>query len=360
MSQDDATQNAIKIIGDWYADERWRIAPHPRGGLMLGAVIWGRWYTDIFTDYGLPTILAPDNVAALQDAVIAIYTDEAGRDRLEMNTMAARDAGIQVQIHILPADIIAAHERPFLCLAAAQQLLVTRAARANMNFHTLMPDHKYSARYFPNLKRLGAIHRNIAHGGLNVARPPYAQFEVYRQPNGSLAIPARVLGTVGWQNTIMCPMNDRTPDAMPDEHYQVWRARDRAMLFNCYANPAYMTPMICRKMDSPNMTTGTLDCHTKALFRGDFCIPTVDDDMAFLSLGNAVQGTGRAANYTTLDAFLSRMWREIDGQTDLLPYYLRPTEIAAEIDETAPMADEVMAQQTALVDMAVERARRAA
>jgi hypothetical protein len=357
---DPATQKAIKIIGDWYPDERWRIPPHPRGGLMLGAVIWGRWYTDIFTDYGLPTILAPENVAALQGDIIAIYTDEASRDRLEMNLMPARSAGISVQIHTLPADIIAAHERPFLPLAAAQQLLVTRAARAAMYYHTLMPDHGYNATYFPNLKKLGARHRNIAHGGLNVAQPPYAALEVYRRADGSMAIPARELGTVGWQNTIMCPMNDTAPDRMPDEHYQVWRARDRVMLFNGYANPAYMPPLICRKLDTPNMTTGTLDCHTKALFRGDFYIPTVEDDMAFLSLGNAVQGTGRAANYTTLDKFLDRMWREIGGQSDLLPYYLRPTELPAAIDESAPTAEEVMGQQAALIDMSVERARRAA
>jgi hypothetical protein len=359
---DPATLKAIAIIGAWYAEQRWKWKPgrDQRGGLMLGAVIWGRWYLDVFTDYGLPTILAPENVAALQDSTIALYTDEAGRERLEVTMMAARDAGIDVELHTLPAEIIAAHERPFLPLAAAQQLLVTRAARAGMAFHQLAPDHEYSARYFPNLKRLGRIHRNIAHGGLNVACPPIRALEAYRSADGSLAIPARALATIGWDHATMCPMNGTSPDRMPDEHYQVSRARDRVMLFNCYANPAYMPPEVCKKLDVPNMTTGTLDCHTMGLFRGDFYVPGVEDDMGFLSLGNAVQGTGRAANYTTLDAFLARMWREIGGQPELLAYYLRPTEMAAEIDETAPTAETVMAQQAAQVDMAVERARRAA
>jgi hypothetical protein len=93
-----------------------------------------------------------------------------------------------------------------------------------------------------------------------------------------------------------------------------------------------------------------------SLFGTDFYVPTVEDDMAFIALGDARQ-KGRNANYTTLDAFLDRCWREIAGQTDLLPYYLRPTEMAASIDEDAPIAEEVMAQQTALIDMAVERAK---
>jgi hypothetical protein len=132
------------------------------------------------------------------------------------------------------------------------------------------------------------------------------------------------------------------------------------MLFNCYANPAYIEPRRCAYLDTPNMTTGTLDCHTKQLFRSDVYIPTVDDDMVFLSLSNTAQGTGRAANYTSMAAFLARMWREINGEPDLLTYYTRPTEMPAAIDKTAPTAEEVLAQQCVLVAQAVERAKEAA
>lgn len=332
----------------WYAAERATLKGSSRGGLMLGAAIWGRWYLDVFTDYCLPTILAPENRAALQGDVIAIYTDEASRARLEMNMTAARDAGIGVDIHTLPSRVIAASDRPFLCLAAAQQLLVTRAARAGMSFHPLMPDHGYSERYFHNLKRLGALHRNVAHGGINVARPPFTALERYRLGGGSIAVPARELASVGWEHTVMCAMNDTTPDRMPDEHYQVWRARDRVMLFNCYANPAYMPAQVCQLCDSPAVTSATLDCRTKDLFKADFYAPKVDDDMAFVALANTAQV--RAINYTTMAKFLERGWREIGRDPELLAYYLRPTEMAAAIDEAAPTAEDVFVRQTAIVN----------
>lgn len=353
-----AFHRAMAIIGPWYADQRWCIPDRKRGGLMLGAVVWGQWYLDMLRDYCLPSLMAPENRDALADDVIAIYTSEAEEDAVHDIVRHVRAAGIAVDIHTIPAAVLAASDRPFLCLSAAQQLLVTRAARAGMDFHQLHPDHSYSERYVPVLKKLGARHGNIAHGGLNVSCPPLPALDLYRG-NGALVVPARELATIGWDNTIMCAMNGTAPDRMPDEHYQVWRARDRVMLFNCYANPAFIPAAVCKKLDTAQMTTGTLDCHTKSLFRADFYVPTSKDDLAFVALGDASQ-RGRATNYTSLDAFLDRMWREIGGQADLLAYYLRPTEMAASIDESAPTAEEVMARQTALLDMAVERARKAA
>jgi hypothetical protein len=354
---DAATAKAIATINAWYDEERWKIPTVQRGGIVLGAVVYGRWYLDKLARYCLPTLLAPDNRKALQDARITLYTDEAGKPELLKIMARAWTAGLVVDIHVIPGEVLAASDRPFLSLAAAQQLLVIRAARAGAAFHQLAPDHSYSERYMPNLRRVGAIYRNVAHGGLNVSVLVAEELEAYRRADGSLAVPARDLTTIGWNNTVMGPMNGCTPDRMPDQHYQVSRARDRVLLFNCYANPAYITPHVCQMMDTPTMTTGTLDCHTKGLFAGDFYAPTAHDDMAFLSLDN---GSQPATAHTTLDVVLDRMWREIGGLSGLLSYYLRPTEMPAAIDEAAPTAEEVMAQQAALVDMAVERAKVAA
>lgn len=347
-------EKSIATINVWYQVERACIVKAKRRPrLMLGAVIWGQWYLDVFATYGLPSILAPENVAALQDACITIYTNAASRERLDAILQPARDAGIEVELLEIPDEVLAASDRPFLALAAAQQLLVTRAARGKMAFHQLAPDHGYSNRYFPNLKRLGKLHGNVAHGGLNVDRPPLPDLEAYRK-GGALVVPARDLATIGWDHTVMCTMNGTTPEKMPDEHYQVWRARDRVMLFNVYANPAYMPAEVCSLLDTENMTTGTLDCHTKSLFRSAFYAPQAGDDMAFVSID---RNTQPAANYTTMDKFLARCWAEISGQSDLMFYYLRATEMAASIDKRAPTAEAVMGEQAKLMRMVVERAK---
>ena len=349
-----AQAKILSTINAWYTAERARIPTARRGGIMLGAVVYGRWYLDTLASLCLPTLLAPENRKALQDATIVIYTDAASLDQLAAKLMAAQHVdGFAVEVHVIPDEVLAADPRPFLSLAAAQQLLVIRAARAGAAFHQLAPDHGYSARYMPNLRRLGAQHRNIAHGGLNVYPLDLERFRA----NGALVVPARDLATIGWAHHAMCPMNDAAPDRMPDQHYQVWRARDRVMLFNPYPNPAYITPEMCRALDVPTMTTATLDCHTKELFRSDVYVPTIEDDMAFVSVDH---GTQPAVAYTSRDAFLSRMWREIGGDLELMIYYTRATEMAAEIDATAPTAAAVTAKQCVLLAQAVERAKEAA
>jgi hypothetical protein len=348
-----AQAKVLSTINAWYSEERWRIPTVQRGGIVLGAVVYGQWYLDMLANLCLPTLLAPDNREALQDATIVLYTDKASKAELREIVRPALFAGIDAYVHVIPDAVLKASDRPFLSLAAAQQLLVTQAARIGASFHQLAPDHGYSQRYMPNLRRLGAIHRNVAHGGLNVYPLDLERFRA----DGALVVPARDLTTIGWKHHAMCPMNDTAPDRMPDQHYQVYRARDRVMLFNPYPNPAYITSEMCRALDVPTMTTATLDCHTKELFRSDVYVPTVEDDMAFVSVDH---GTQPAVAHTSMAAFLARMWREIAGEPELLAYYTRPTEMAAAIDETVPTAEEVMAQQSALVDMAVERSKEAA
>lgn len=349
-----ALAKTLSTINDWYTAERARIPTRQQGGLVLGAVVYGRWYLDMLANLCLPTLLAPENREALQDDAIVLYTRAADSQRLAEVTWPAVAAGIPVQILVIPDAVLSASDRPFLSLAAAQQLLVIRAARADMAFHQLAPDHGYSERYVPNLRRLGARHRNIAHGGLNVYP---LDLDRFRTADGALAVPARDLATIGWQRNCMCSMNGTTPDRMPDQHYQVYRARDRIQLFNPCPNPAFITPELCRALDVPTMTTGTLDCHTKGLFRNDCYLPTIADDMVFVSVD---KGTQPAPSYTGMAAFLDRMWREIGNDPELLTYYMRPTEMAAAIDESAPTAAEVTMRQHGLVSQAVERAKEAA
>lgn len=353
----------MTAIDDWYRDQRNAIygrAP-PQSGirLTLGMVVWGKWYVDMFERVCLPSLLAPANAAALRDcgATLEVITSEADKERVGGILGAAGDAGIGATLHTMPKAVLKASPRPFLALAAAQSLQVQRAVQCGQAFHPVMPDHCYSGRYFPNLSALALKYRNIVHGGMNVAGELMTgDLEKYRAADGSIDIPARDLGTIGWNNSIMCAMNNNKPDRMPDEHYQVWRARDRVMLFNCYANPVYIRPEVGRLLDRSETCTGTIDCQTQALFGTDFYVPALTDDMTFVALTNAAT-LAPANNFTTIDKFLERMWSEIAGRPERLVYYLTPTEIACEDDPTRVDAVEVMTAQRLLAREAAERKR---
>lgn len=352
----------MTAIDDWYRDQRNAIygrAPQSGIRLTLGMVVWGKWYVDMFERVCLPSLLAPANAQALRDcgATIEVITSDADKKRIASILNAAGDAGIGASIHLMPKAVLKADPRPFLALAAAQSLQVQRAVQCGQAFHPVMPDHCYSGRYFPNLSALALKYRNIAHGGMNVAGEMMkAALEKYRAADGSIDISARDLGTIGCRNSIMCAMNNNTPEAMPDEHYQFWRARDRAMLFNPYANPVYIRPETGRLLDQKETCTGTIDCQIQPLFGTDFYIPAMTDDMCFVALTNAAT-LAPANNRTTIDKFLERMWTEIGGRPERLVYYLNPTEMACEEDATRVDAVQVMQAQRLLAREAAERKR---
>jgi hypothetical protein len=350
----------MTAIDSWYRDQRNQIygrAPQSGIRLTLGMVVWGEWYIDMFERVCLPSLLAPANAAALRDcgAHFDVVTSEADRLRV-INILDGSPMPWSATVDTMPDAVIKADPRHFLALAAAQSLQVQRAAQHGQAFHPVMPDHCYNDRYFPNLSALALKYRNIAHGGLNVAGPATtADIEHYRRDDGSLSIDAHALATIGWRNTVMCAMNNNQPARMPDEHYQVWRARDRVMLFNPYANPVYMRPETARLMDRAETNTATLDTVTQQIFGADFYMPNITDDMCFLALSDAAPVP--ANNFTTIDKFLERMWTEIGGRPERLVYYLTPTEMACEEDATRVDAVQVMQAQRLLAREAAERKR---
>lgn len=353
----------MTAIDEWYRDQRNAIygrAPQSGIRLTLGMVVWGKWYVDMFERVCLPSLLAPANALALRDcgATLEVITSEADKERVSAILGEAGTAGIGGAVYTMPEAVIQADPRHFLCLAAAQSLQVQRAAQHGQAFHPVMPDHCYSARYFPNLSALALKYRNIAHGGLNVAGPATMEAlegHYLRYHALALEVSARDLATIGWNNTVMCAMNGMTPEKMPDEHYQVWRAHDRVMLFNPYANPAYIRPEVGRLLDRQETCTGTLDTQVQPLFGTDFYMPSITDDMCFLALSDAEPVP--ANNFTTADTFLERMWTEIGGRPERLVYYLSPTEMACDVDATRVDPVQVMTSQRLLAREAAERKR---
>lgn len=341
-------------IAAWYAKERATMGPLA-GRLMLGGVCYGRMFLDIFARYSLPSMLAKANREALEGAVLALYTDEETYGDL---LLLLRQAEVNCSVRVMPPEVMAYSKDRQLDdafwrrLSAAQALLVTQAARSGMPFHMFMPDQLYDGSYFPALNRLSAKHPRIAHNGLNVDMTAAPALERYRRGE-ALDIPAKALTDISWANLhwrmSRFLWNDSTPESVPACHFQLWRARDRVMMFTPHSNTAYMDAETCRRMDVPELPGATIDAIIPQLFGLDYYVPTVADDLAFIALewpDRPMENPPIALRINT--AGLVENCRRTGPQ--FLDYYTKPHELPASNDDAAPTAEEVMRVQLEFVE----------
>lgn len=338
----------MTVVANWYARERAALRPMA-GSLMLGGIVYGRTFLGLLTGYSLPSMLAKANREALKDAVLAFYTDRESCADLLLMLGAAR---INATVRVIPDDVMAS-PKFWPRLSAAQGLLCILAARSGMPFHMLMPDQVYSEGYFPRLMALGARHRRIAHNGLNVQLEAGKELDAYTRGD-ALTISARDLTDISWPRLHwrMSPFVMNTagvPERMPNCHYQVWRARDRVMLFSPHNNTAYMDAATCAKLDTAEPTENTLDAISQRLFGTDYYTPTLDDDMAFIGLEYSDPSAHPQDGFHVGMGEFLRRCRE-HAPDSLLCYCAKPSEMPASIDDAAPTAAEIRAFQHGLVE----------
>jgi hypothetical protein len=346
----------------WCDRERAEMASLPPSrNMIMGGLLYGPVFLDIFRRFGLSTILSEQNREALAGrATIGFYTDEATAPALNALLDGARAHGIDVDLRIAP-DAVIQHPAFWARLATSQSLWCIRAARAGGSYHMYMPDQSYDATYFPNLFRLSQKHRRIAHLGINVNMTAAADLEQFRDRDGVLTIPTRCLTDIAWKHLHWRMnrhiLNKATPGKMPNSLFQVWRARDRLMGFSPHCNTAYMDAETCRQLDLDGINHTTIDAQVSGLFALDFYVPTFDDGMSYIGL--EYPGRVREAPswpvYIGLDAFIDRCCSEIRHRPDYLLYYQRPHEIPASVELFAPDAEEVMARQMGLVGLMRQR-----
>lgn len=284
-----------EVLLDWYKAERARIYSRSSarpGAILMGGMIWGEKYLDRFARWCVPSLLAPENVAALAGQTrIVIYTTPADTDGLCKITRPLESCGIEIEFHALPID----HGKlkvQFL-LAAVQRALLARAAHDMMGFHPLFPDHTYSARFMPNLVGLTGEHQAIAQmtisGQLETAA---ADLNAHRS-NGILKIPARDLGSIAnahfHQQTKPFVLNDLPPGQMAPTPYFVWRLADRLIIHCCHMNPEWMSPQVCQNVPEPNASTivGALDCSLPYVFPEQWFTPGLEHEMTCIEFSDA-------------------------------------------------------------------------
>lgn len=356
----------LDAIDSWYRREREAMVHEP-GGLILGGLLYGQKFLDIFERFSLPTILAPQNRRALaaDRAVIALYTDAATAPALEQLRLRASWHGIDMIVRIVPDEVI---QNPafWVRLATAQALWCQRAARSGRPYHMYMPDQSYDETYFLRLLGLATRHRRIAHVGLNTNMTAAPDLERYRQRDGSLTIPTACLTDIAWQHLhwrmSRHVLNKATPEKMPNMHYQTWRARDRVMVFTPHCNTAYMDAATCGLMEDERINHTTIDARIQGLFELDFYVPTFEDGMSYIGL--EYPGRGREPPewpvHVGMEDFLARCCGETRYRPEYLAYYERAHEIPASPVAFWPEAEEVRARQMELVGRMRQRLQEAA
>lgn len=320
-----------------------------RTNLLLGAVVWGDVFADIFERFCLASMRSPANLAALQEdgAQLEIYTDVATELRIQG---IVGNCGIDADVRLTH---LCANKYDTLAQAHAQQ--VADCVHQNRPFHMVVADQTYSENYWPNLFRLAAKHGNIIHSGINCTLSGAGPaLERFRGTDGSLSVPARELGRITWENRhnrlSQLVMND---GEWPHFHMHLWRARDRAMIFCPHNSPVYLTPETGRSL---GRTHSTLDAMAHLL--GDFHAPTLEDDMTLSGI-EADDGIGQYGR-VNWEHFAGRCWEQAKSVESIRRYYRQPSaEVPIPVDESAPTADEVLVRQLAIanrvIDYGIER-----
>ncbi len=320
---------------------------HSGSGLLLAMPIWGRRYADRFAWYCLPSMLAPENLAVLRDACrIVIYTDKETFSYLWIALRGVeRETGIEVILRLIPDAIMEGiYNQPksdpvsnrYWTLGVAGQLGLQMAGRANMAFHMAMPDHCYAQAYFPSLLRLATQYEAIAQPGISASLPAaHDELYAFKQENGSLAIPDRALGTIGWRHlhpqTQANMISEKTfNDQFPLSHLWIWQGIDRLYISSCHMNAAYLSPRLCAM--APSRIPATIDAELPAFFPSQFHVPKADDGLCYIELSDATKP--HDARTGNLNAFVSACCEKVRYSTDWMPYASQLCEVPIENQET--------------------------
>ncbi len=307
--------------------------------LILGGMVYGQTFLDIFERFCVASLRSPANLEALRSngAKVVLCTIPQNAPRLQH----ILDGVLPYELYELPnegpADV-------FQTLAGVQAGMVGYAAERNCAFHMLMPDQMYSERYFPNLFRL-AEQGDVVHNGLNVDIGESSILDDWRSDTGALNLHSALLGYVAWQHLhprMSAYLMNRAvvPRSMPPSHFHLWRARDRVVMFSPHNSPVYLTPETARRYQPPPI--GTLDTEIQWML-GEFVAPSLEDDMVLIGIEHEVH---KPQPYVDWETFAQKCWWHIGEKPERLPYYAQPiAEVPAAVLEGMPTVADVMQRQ---------------
>lgn len=338
----------------------------PGRGLLMGCPLWGEEYIDRFFHFSLPTIRAPKNIAALREhgCRLVIYTDDAGFDRFWVMKRALRKEGIDVEIKVIPQEIMdQVPDMPlnkYWLLGTVQQLLIQEAAECNMAFHALHPDHLHNEEYYPSMFKLVAagndcIAQTSISGDLEACLPELEQWREADKNSphfGSLSIPALEVGDMGWRHlheqTRYNLMNDvDMTKGFPRTHFQCWQGEDKLYLYCCHMNAAYLSPAVCR--EAPVRLHNALDTELPFYMTpgGTVCVPEASDGMTFIELSDSAKFGG--GDLVPFGEFAAQCWSTVHYRDDWMPFFMVANEVPIKPQAKFMAVEEIQKRQNSIV-----------
>lgn len=338
--------------------------------VLMGCPLWGDEFVARFTTLCLPTLMAPKNRAALAGRCqIVFFTDAKSFKGINYLARDMTAAGLPTTVHVIPQQIMdfnngieyekahQAHKRliarnapaaeieeadrhaqavgstlnKYWLLGVTQQILIWMAGKQGMGFHSLFPDHLYAEAYFENMWRIADQEPNggIAQTGISAdIHSCLPDIETFRQEDGSLVIPDRELGDMGFRHlhkqmrgNIMGKADIATD--MPNSHYMFWVGRDKLHVNCCHMNAVWIPPS--KTAIAPIKLYNAIDTMLPMFMPEKVYIPDGLDGLGFLEVSDNLKNESAArvdfANYA------AQAWNQVHLSDDWNPFFEASCEV---------------------------------
>ncbi len=324
-------------IANLYRGQPWR-----GKGLLMGCPVWGEKYLERFEKYCLPSIMAPKNHETLKGRCrMVLFTDASSYTKLLQFTEGMEDVGFDLDIVLIPNELMATLPKgrddpeyaqkqlnKYWILGVAQNTCNQMAKRAGMAVHILHPDHVYGPEYFANLFRLSDKYDGIAQTSISANVEACAELDKYIQPTGTLIVPDRELGDIGWRHlhkqTRASLMNTATiPDDLPESHLWTWVGKDKLHLYCCHMNMAYLSAKYVAV--APTRIPATVDAELPSFMPKDFYVPTAEDGMTFIEISDETKADN--PRRVGMVDFAKHCWLKTRFSLDWMPYVMKVCEV---------------------------------
>ncbi len=333
--------------------------PFAKPKVLMGCPLWGDEFVARFTTLCLPTLMAEKNRAALTGRCrFVFFTDVLSFPGLYYLARDMTQAGFETTVHLVPQEIMSKVGdlalNKYWLLGVTQQLLIQMAGKEGMAFHQLHPDHLFAEEYFPNMFRLAeenpgtGIAQTGISGDIHTCLP---EIETFRQPDGSLVIPARELGDMGFRHlhkqmrgNIMGKADLAT--SMPNSHYMFWVGKDKLHVNCCHMNAVWIPPE--KTAMAPIKLYNALDTMLPVFMPERVYIPDDQDGLGFLEVSDNLKSESAAR--VDFAAYAAAAWNQVHLSDDWTPFFEASCEIPIKEQTDYTEEDEIKKQQATVFE----------
>ena len=215
--------------------------------ILLGISVWGKWHTDVFLNYCIPSLMAEGNLPALakeRQIYITLHTDKESFKRL---FPLALKYNLRVKVDVTNED-------KYLQLGRHQHQDLREAKKLGADYHLLMPDFIYSENCFAGiLKAVERGHKAIVR--LVMSAVSEAVLPELDRSRSAIDLSTLALNNIhpGIRNWLV------TEKGYPKTHVMVWVGENTLRMCSPHCSPVYIANEAIHLTDSDSPLDGILD-----------------------------------------------------------------------------------------------------